>query len=998
VAGELRGVVQAISAPFQAQLAPGTGERPLSRRYVDDAKVSDHHAIIPTAVPKGSKSLSRDEERVYDLVCRRLLMAWHDDHRTRVTQVVTEVKSPAAVDLFRTSGTVVTQAGWKVLDVEPTRRKSPTEEVTLPEGLAPGQKRPVEKTAVAHKQTEPPRRFTDASLLTAMETAGKALDNRELEEAMRERGLGTPATRAAILETLLTRTYVERDGKSLKATPRGIALIDVVHDAVKSPSLTGEWERDLKLMERGDGTLPAFMERIERFVIEVIGQVNSASGPALPPGPSTGPRPSPRAPSSGPPLPPGPSPRGPSSGPPSGPPAGAVALGLPERKASRGPLRAVLKERFGFSEFRPFQEEVCQAVTDGADALLVMPTGSGKSLCYQLPGLARGGTTLVISPLIALMEDQTAKLKALGFAAERIHSGRTREESRAVCRAYLDGKLDFLTIAPERLSVPGFPEMLARRPPTLVAVDEAHCISHWGHDFRPDYRLLGERLPLLRPAPVLALTATATQRVQDDILAQLGIKGGRRFIRGFRRDNLALEAMECPRGNRLDELEKTLSQPGRLPAVVYAPSRKQTEEVAEALSRHHHAAAYHAGMDPAERSRTQEAFLSGKLDVVVATIAFGMGIDKADIRTVVHLSLPGTLEGYYQEIGRAGRDGKPARALLLYSWADRKLHERFLERDYPETKVLEKVLRAVPEKGVDREVLLHECRVKADLAEPALDKLWIHGGVTIDGDDVVRPGKAGWPARYEAMRAHREAQLGEVVDFAQSSDCRMTRLVRHFGDTRDVRPCGQCDACRPHETLGRNFRAPGAKERNGALHVLEELERFDGVSTGTLYRKLYPGEELERAAFDRLLAAMVRAKALSLSDDEFMKDGKAIRFRRASLMPLARKALDSAEFLIEELPEKLEPRGRAKGKARTRAATAAMPKADAHRVDRLREWRKGVSKTMGVPAFRVMTDKTMLAIASAEPETLNALQRIGGVGPKFVERHGAVILKLLRGS
>ena len=1120
MAKELGAVVDTIAPSYADKVAPGTGQRPLSRRFVDDGKVSDHHAIIPTAMSHGHKALSPDEERVYDLVCRRLLMAWHLDFKTRVTTVVTSVRTESAQDQFRTSGTVVTQLGWKVLDVEPAKKERAQTDSMLPAGLAVGQVRPVEKTQVLHKETEPPRHFSDATLLTAMETAGRELGNKELEDAMRERGLGTPATRAAILETLLTRGYAERRGKSLVATARGAALIDLVHEAVKSPSLTGEWELQLKHLELGQGTLSEFMQRIERFVRELVGEVSRAAGAPPPPAPA--------------PVPTRPGATGSGAAPVWAPAAGAVGqarasgarvaapargsalrlevgaqapraaqayapegevagtgkarvseVGFPgqaappvsgqgaareaprrelgeeisgraqmarpagasgsvrpgaspsgaepstarfdagiavdsapsslartsgnretrpdvhresaSQKEERDPLTVaprlhqVLKERFGFSEFRPFQEEVCQAVADGSDALLVMPTGSGKSLCYQLPGLVRGGTTLVISPLIALMEDQTAKLKALGFSAERIHSGRSREESRAVCRAYLDGKLDFLTIAPERLSVPGFPEFLGRRPPTLVAVDEAHCISHWGHDFRPEYRLLGSRLPLFKPAPVLALTATATQRVQADILEQLGVPAARRFIRGFRRDNLALEAVECQRSARLAEVERALSEAGRLPALVYVPSRQQAEDVAAALGRTHRAAAYHAGLEAGVRSRVQEAFLKGELEVIVATIAFGMGIDKADVRTVIHMGLPGSLEGYYQEIGRAGRDGKPARALLLYAWSDRKLHESFLERDYPSTSELEKLAHRVPAAGVLREQLLANSTLPDEVAEPALDKLWIHGGVIIDRDDVVHRGKPGWQKSYEAMRAHREAQLAEVLDFAQSSDCRMTRLVRHFGDTRDARACGQCDACRPHEAVGRTFRPPDAKERVLARGLLDELGRCDGLSTGTLYRRLCPDEAVDRDAFERVLAGMVRAEAVSLADDEFLKDGKLIRFRRASLLPQARAALAGERFLlaaaVQATPKKAS-------KKRSKPAPAL---ADAGATDRLRQWRKAAAKSLGVPAFRIMTDRAMVAIASAEPRDVQALLRVSGVGPRLVERYGTTILKLVRG-
>ncbi|MGC4123125.1 MAG: RecQ family ATP-dependent DNA helicase [Myxococcales bacterium] len=1007
-------IVTAISGPYSAALAPGTGQRPLTKRYVDDGKVTDHHAIIPTGASKDGKSLSRDEERLFDLVCRRLLMAWHADHKTRVTKVVTAVpaqRDPAVpTDLFLSSGTVVTQVGWKALDVETRKGGKDDGESKLPEGLAPGQVRPVTSVEIKDKQTSPPKRYTDATLLTAMESAGKALDSRELEEAMRERGLGTPATRAAILETLLARQYVERQGKALAATPKGEALIDVVHDSVKSPQLTGEWEFALKKIERGQGSLAKLMEEIERFVREVIAGLGSR--PLAPTRPS--------------PLPPPNCGRGSVGCPPpadrssshrvgvsqDGPPASRFDVAVPAaasrvadgvregRPPGGGDLRSILQSRFGHASFRAGQEEVCKAVTGGNNALLVMPTGAGKSLCYQLPGIARGGTTLVISPLIALMEDQTAKLRQLGFHAESIHSGRSREESRAACRAWLDGSLDFLMIAPERLSVPGFPEMLAKRKPTLVAVDEAHCISHWGHDFRPDYRLLGERLPQLLPAPVVALTATATLRVQDDILAQLGMKSAQRFIRGFRRHNLAIEIVESPPGGRVDQALEALRPKERRPAIVYVPSRKKAEEVAAEFSRHFRCAPYHAGLDAATRSRTQEAFQRGELEVIIATIAFGMGIDKADIRTVIHLGLPGTVEGYYQEIGRAGRDGKPARAMLFWSWGDRMLHERFLERDYPPVAKLEKLLAEVPDEGIDRTRLLVECGIDAETAEQALDKLWVHGGVVIEGDDVVRRGRAGWQGPYRAIKDYRFAQLGEVVAFAQSSGCRMARLIRYFGDTEDDAACGQCDGCRPQECVGRRFRPATGSELELANRVLEELRRKGALATGTLMRNLVPAGAMERRDFEKLMDALERCQEISLTDDEFEKDGQKIRFRRANRRSGSRGPLEG-RLSFDEAPPVQERggrkrRGRSGGREGTKPAAVELP-VDPAVEARLREWRGKLAKARKVPAFTILHDKTLKAIAGAKPASAAELRQVKGVGPKVAEKHGAEILKVVGG-
>ena len=566
VASTIPKIAGVVSGPYQESLAPGTGEQPLSKRYVDDTKVSDHHALIPTAVPVGKVRISEDERKIYDLICRRLLMMWHDDYLQAVTTVITTITNERIVDRYRTTGTVVQQAGWKVLDIAAEGRKKETKssaeekapEQVLPVTLAQGQLQDVADIESRKKKTRPPKRFTEATLLTAMETAGKSLDERELSEAMKETGLGTPATRAATIEVLLKRGYIIRTGKSLEATDKGIHLIEVVHPEVKSPAMTGQWEAFLKRIQQGESQLDAFLERINEYVRSVVGRVKETS-PARPKQVAHRVEVDERS--------------------------NGTSDGVRPRVVFDGKnLAEILHSAFGFSAFRPNQEAVCQAVTDGKDALLVMPTGSGKSLCYQLPGLARGGTTLVISPLIALMDDQVLKLKERGFAVECIHSGRDRETSRRVCIDYLNGRLQFLFIAPERLRVPGFPEMLAKRKPSLIAIDEAHCISQWGHDFRPDYRMIGQYLPSLRPAPLLALTATATPLVQKDIAAQLGLTNATHFIHGFRRDNIAVEIVEALPSQRPILAREILLDDQRRPAIIYTPTRKQATSLAHELA------------------------------------------------------------------------------------------------------------------------------------------------------------------------------------------------------------------------------------------------------------------------------------------------------------------------------------------------------------------------------------------------------------------------------
>ncbi len=615
----------------------------------------------------------------------------------------------------------------------------------------------------------------------------------------------------------------------------------------------------------------------------------------------------------------------------------------------------------------------------------------------------------MISPLIALMEDQAAKLTERGFAVERIHSGRDRAASRQACVDYLNGSLQFLFIAPERLRVAGFPEMLAKRKPTLIAIDEAHCISQWGHDFRPDYRMLGQYLPTLRPARVIALTATATPLVQDDIAVQLGLDQAARFIHGFRRENLAIEVIEAAPSRRSELTSELLQDAERRPAIVYAPTRAQATGLAAELRVHFPCAAYHAGLEAGQRKRVQEQFLEGRIEVMVATIAFGMGIDKPNIRTVIHTALPGSLEAYYQEIGRAGRDGEPSRTILMHSYADRRTHDFFFERDYPEVSVLDAIfarLRAEPQEKV---ALQRQVPVEEDVFDKALEKLWIHGGAMMDFAENVSRGHNQWRDPYIAQGEQKQQQLNLMLRYAESSACRMASLVRHFGDFADSRkPCGVCDFCAPAECVGQRFRSATDAERAAALRVIAALRSGGGRSTGKLHSELHPDGGMTRDEFEEVLGAMARSGLVQLTDAVFEKDGKSIPYRKANLARGAEDLDDSAPMplLMKVEVTAAVRRGKRKKKTAAPKVRAQARKAVAGSIHRqaagdsrveevLRNWRLAEAKRRGVPAFRVFSDQALKAMAANRPETAAELLAIPGIGIGTVEKYGALIYRLL---
>ncbi|MCH7675344.1 RecQ family ATP-dependent DNA helicase [candidate division KSB1 bacterium] len=510
-------------------------------------------------------------------------------------------------------------------------------------------------------------------------------------------------------------------------------------------------------------------------------------------------------------------------------------------------LKQELHRHFGFDAFRPGQDAAINHVLNKNDALVVMPTGAGKSLCYQLPALLTKGTTLVVSPLIALMKDQVETLQASGKAAAFINSSLSTSEQSERIRDMREGRFQLIYVAPERFRSSVFLSALAEVEVSLFVVDEAHCISHWGHDFRPDYLNLKNVISSLDNPTVTALTATATVKVQEDIIQQLGLLNCKKIVTGFNRPNLSFEVEYTLDDNaKRFELEKLLKkQPGS--TIIYTGRRREAEEVAEfvRIICKQKTDFYHAGLSAESRSRIQDAFMNNETSVIVATNAFGMGVDKPDIRRVIHYTLPGTLEAYYQEAGRAGRDGEPSRVILLYSPDDQGLQKWFIENSLPTRKELTQiydVLKGFAEDNLirinmgylERATDLYETKIRVGIAELLKAKVMQDLGdrnqtLNFKLLPIQRLDLSTNVREIEKRRRYRHQQLDQMIGYADSSRCRRRFILEHFGDkgAPDAERC--CDVClRKSSISAKKPAADGeySEVEKTALIILHAVKHF----------------------------------------------------------------------------------------------------------------------------------------------------------------------------
>ncbi len=593
--------------------------------------------------------------------------------------------------------------------------------------------------------------------------------------------------------------------------------------------------------------------------------------------------------------------------------------------------RAVLNQVFGYDDFRPGQREIVEAVLAGEDVFAVMPTGSGKSMCYQLPALVDGGLTVVVSPLIALMRDQVRQMRALGVAAASLNSAED-DASRLDTLARLDaGQLNLLFVSPERLAAGSLTSRLRGAGTRRLAIDEAHCVSQWGHDFRPEYRQLARVRETLGAVQVIAFTATADAATRADIAAQLFPNPPRVVVHSFDRPNIDLrfEAKDRPR----DQIETFLGRHRGASGVIYAASRNGTERLAAALSeRRHTALAYHAGMDSAQRSRHQDRFLQEDGIVMVATVAFGMGINKPDVRFVVHADMPGGIESYYQEIGRAGRDGLPAETLTLYGIDDMMLRRR-----------------------------------------------------QIDDKDVG-----------EERRRIEHRRLAAMTDLCEVALCRRQSLLAYFGEEsgpcgRCDLCTGRVEAVDTTEAAQKVLSAVARTgQRFGTGHLVAVL---CGEATDALKRHGHDtiktfgaGRDRDKRAWSTTVRQLYAAGALAEASEEhggfrLTQKGEAILFGR--------------ERIALRPPASAAPKGRRDRRQARDTRFAGLDELTSALFEALRAVRLGLARQEGVAAYIIFPDRTLIEMAEQRPGTLDEMRRIQGVGDRKLAAYGAAFLDVI---